>query len=99
MNYLETKDMQVDFYRHNINTIDIENVVSVLNSPILTTGDVVDKFEKDLANYLNTNYVIGLTSCTAALHLGLIAFGVSDGDEVITSPMSFNATSNAIIQA
>lgn len=62
----------------------------------LTTGKYVDNFEQSLASFLNTNYAVGLTSCTAALHLSLLAAGVKPGDEVITTPMSFVATTNSI---
>ncbi len=70
-----------------------------MRSLFLTTGDYVKQFENDFAKYLNTEHVIGLTSCTAALHLSLLAFGVEAGHEVITTPMSFCATSNTIIHA
>ena len=88
--------MKVEFYKHNLGSLEINECVKVLNSLFLTTGKYVDNFEEDLAVYLDTNYVVGLTSCTAALHLALLSAGVGSGDEVITTPMSFVATSNSI---
>lgn len=58
---------------------------------------MVKEFEDKLASYLSCRNVIGVTSCTAALHLTLLAWGIGEGDEVITTPMSFCATSNAVL--
>lgn len=91
--------MKIEFYRHSINRNDIRNVNRVLRSIFLTTGDVVRDFEEKFATYLGAKEVIGVTSCTAALHLSLLAWGIGEGDEVITTPMSFCATSNAILYA
>ena len=91
--------MKIEFFRHNIEEADIERVREVLNSIFLTTGKLVEEFEKSFASYLSADNVVGLTSCTAALHLSLIALGIGPGDEVITTPMSFCATSNAIMHA
>jgi len=91
--------MKVLFYKHNLGADEIKEVSNVLNSLFLTTGKYVDVFEKDFANYLQTTYAVGLTSCTAALHLSLLAAGIKSGDEVITTPMSFVATANSIIMA
>ncbi len=88
--------MKVEFYKHNLGDEEINECVKVLQSLFLTTGKYVDNFEEDLAAYLDTNYAVGLTSCTAALHLALLSAGVGPGDEVITTPMSFVATSNSI---
>lgn len=88
--------MKVEFYKHNIGFQEINEITNVLRSLFLTTGKYVDTFEKDFSKYMQTPYAIGLTSCTAALHLSLIAAGVGLGDEVITTPMSFVATANAI---
>lgn len=88
--------MKVEFYKHNLGEEEISEAVKVLKSLFLTTGKYVDDFEKALAKYLNTKYAVGLTSCTGALHLALLAAGVGPGDEVITTPMSFVATSNSI---
>lgn len=91
--------MKVEFYRHSIEEADIERVGAVLRSIFLTTGEVVTKFENKLAAYLGVDNVVCVSSCTTALHLSLLAWGISHGDEVITTPMTFCATSNAIIQA
>ena len=91
--------MKIEFYKHNISQKDIDNVVNVLNSLFLTTGDVVDEFEKKFSQYLGCKRTVGVTSGTAALHLSLLAYGIGPGDEVITTPMTFIATTNSIIQA
>lgn len=89
--------MKVEFFRHNIDAEDIKRVTEVLNSIFLTTGAVVAEFEQCLSDYLNIPYTIGVTSCTAAIHLSLLAWNIGKGDEVITTPMSFCATSNAVL--
>jgi len=88
--------MRVEFYIHNLGEEEIIESIKVLRSLFLTTGRYVDNFEKALAQYLGVNYSVGLTSCTGALHLALLAAGVGENDEVITTPMSFVATANAI---
>ncbi len=91
--------MRIEFYKHNIDESDISRLVDVLRSIFLTTGDVVKSFEDKLAIYLGSKNVVGITSCTAALHLCLLAWEIGEGDEVITTPMSFCATANAILHA
>lgn len=89
--------MKVEFLKHNIEKEDIERAISVLHSIFLTTGDVVVEFEGDFSSYLGMRHTVGVTSCTAALHLSLLAYSIGPGDEVITTPMSFCATANSII--
>jgi len=89
--------MKVEFYKHNIGQQDINNVVEVLNSLFLTTGEVVNEFEDKFSRYLGCRHTVGVTSCTAALHLSLLAYGIRPGDEVITTPMTFIATANAVL--
>jgi len=89
--------MKIEFFKHNIDRKDIDRAVKVLNSIFLTTGSVVEEFEKGFSLYLDIPFTVGLTSCTAALHLSLLAWGIGHGDEVITTPMTFCSTSNAII--
>lgn len=91
--------MKIEFFRHNIEHADIRRVNEVLDSIFLTTGKVVEDFEQSFAAYLSAKNAIGVTSCTAALHLSLLAYGIGRGDEVITTPMSFCATSNAVLHA
>jgi len=90
-------NMKIEFFRHNIGKEEIAKVTEVLDSIFLTTGDTVSEFEEKFSRYLGCKYTIGTTSCTAALHLSLLAHGVGQGDEVITSPMSFIATANTIL--
>lgn len=64
---------------------------------IAPLGPEVDAFEQELAEYCGRKYVVALSSGTAALHLGLLAIGVGEGDLVLTSSMTFAATTNAIV--
>ncbi|HIJ60157.1 MAG TPA: DegT/DnrJ/EryC1/StrS aminotransferase family protein [Nitrospirae bacterium] len=91
--------MKIEFFRHSVDKEDRERVDEVLRSIFLTTGSFVSEFEEKFSKYLNLPYTIGLTSCTAALHLALLAWEIGEGDEVITTPMSFCATSNAVMHA
>lgn len=88
--------MKIEFFRHSIDRVDKENLLKVLDSIFLSTGETVATFEKHFANYLHAKYAVGVMSCTAALHLCLLALGIGKGDEVITTPMSFIATANSI---
>ena len=90
---------KIEFFRHNIDKRDRDRANRVLKSIFLTTGKEVAEFEQKFSQYINLKYTVGLTSCTAALHLSLIALGIGPGDEVITTPMSFCATANAILHA
>ena len=91
--------MKVEFFRHNVGPEEIEAAVDALHGLFLTTGSYVYEFERAFAEYFGYGYVAACSSCTAALHLALRALGVGPGDEVITTPMSFIATANAIIHA
>jgi len=76
---------------------EIEEVVASLRSGWLGTGPKVTEFENLVKGYVGAKYAVALNSCTAGLHLSLIAQGVGHGDEVITTPLTFCATVNAII--
>lgn len=79
---------------------EVEEVVSCLHRRWIGTGPLVSRFEADFAHYKgDVKNSIALNSCTAALHLSLIAAGIGPGDEVITTPMTFCATVNAIIHS
>jgi dTDP-4-amino-4,6-dideoxygalactose transaminase len=76
---------------------EIDEVVRTLRSGWIGTGPRVARFEADFAAYKGAPQALAVNSCTAALHLALIASGVGPGDEIITTPLTFCATVNAII--
>jgi dTDP-4-amino-4,6-dideoxygalactose transaminase len=75
---------------------EIDEVVDTLKSDWITTGPKTKKFEDEFKNYFNAPAALALNSCTAALHTSLIALGIGQGDEVITTPMTFCSTVNVI---
>lgn len=78
---------------------EIDEVVRCLESGWIGTGPRVAQFESEFASYKGVPYAAAVSSCTAAMHLSVSAANVSAGDEVITTPMTFCATVNAIIHA
>jgi len=78
---------------------EIDEVLAVMKSGWLGTGPRVAQFEQDFGNYKGVPHAAALNSCTAALHLSILAAGIKPGDEVITTPMTFCATANAILHA
>jgi dTDP-4-amino-4,6-dideoxygalactose transaminase len=78
---------------------EIEEVVSCLRSGWIGTGPRVAEFERRFAEYKDATYAVAVNSCTAALHLSILAAGIGPGDEVITTPLTFCASVNAIIHA
>jgi len=76
---------------------EIDEVVECLKSGWIGTGPRVHKFENAFRDYIGSKHAMALNSCTAALHLSMLVSGVSAGDEVITTPMTFAATGNAIL--
>ncbi len=79
-----------------IQDAEIREVTHSLQSNWIGTGPKVIKFENAVKEYLGAGHAIALNSCTAGLHLSLLAAGVGPGDEVITTPMTFSATGNVI---
>lgn len=78
---------------------DIEEVIDSIKNGWVGTGPKVHAFEKIFADYkgVPVEHVAAVSSCTAALHLSMVAAGISEGDEVITTAMTFCATVNAIV--
>jgi dTDP-4-amino-4,6-dideoxygalactose transaminase len=85
------------FHRPWIDEASIKAVVEVLESGWLTRGPRTEAFERAFAEYVGARHAIGVSSCTAGLHLALVALGVGPGDEVITSPITFPATANVVV--
>ncbi len=76
---------------------DIAEVVDSLKSGWISKGPKTVEFEKRFAEYVGAKYAIAVNSCTAGLHLSLVAAGIGEGDEVITTPMTFASSANVII--
>ena len=92
------KKNYLPYCQPSIGKEEIKEVVDTLKSGWLTMGPRTIKFEEMIARYTKAKYAIVLNSCTAALHLSLIALGIKKGDEVITTPFTFASTGNVIIQ-
>lgn len=78
---------------------EIQEILQSLRSGWIGTGPKVHKFEEDFRAYKGASYAVSVNSCTAALHLSMLVSGIGPGDEVITTPMTFCATVNAIIHS
>lgn len=83
--------------RQWIDDDDIQAVVKVLKSDFLTTGPEVGKFEQDFADYIGSRYAVAFANGTAALHAACFVAGISQDDEVITSPLTFVASANCVL--
>lgn len=82
-----------------IEAAEMEEVVKCLESGWIGTGPRVAQFERDFAAYKGAPHVAAVNSCTAALHLSILAAGIGAGDEVITTAMTFCSSVNAIIHS
>jgi UDP-4-amino-4,6-dideoxy-N-acetyl-beta-L-altrosamine transaminase len=87
----------INYGRQSIDKDDVKAVVDTLNSDLLTQGPKIAEFESLLADYCGAKYAVVLSNGTAALHLANIAIGVQRKTKVLTSPISFVATSNSVI--
>ena len=67
-----------------------------MQSGVRSTCPLTTRFEDEVLAYTGAKYAVGTNSCTAALHLSLLAAGIGPGDEVITTPLTFGATANVI---
>ena len=88
--------MTIPYGKHNITEEDIESVITVLKSNNLTQGPTILEFEKKFANYVGAKYAIAVSNGTAALHLSTLVLNLKSADKVITTPITFAATANAV---
>ena len=86
------------FFKASIGDEEIKEVTDTLKSGWITTGPKTKLFEEKFREYIGSKYAIALNSCTAGLHLALVAAGVNRNDEVITTPYTFAATGEVIVQ-
>ena len=87
----------IPYGRHFIDDDDIDSVKQVLKNGMLTQGPMVSEFENKISKYVGSKYAVAVANGTAALHLACIALELGEGDEVITSPITFVATSNSVL--
>lgn len=80
-----------------LNDDEIQSVTNVLKSGILCQSSKVREFEREFAEYIGVKHAVATSSGTTALHTTLLAHGIKNGDEVITTPFTFIATSNSIL--
>jgi dTDP-4-amino-4,6-dideoxygalactose transaminase len=94
--------MRKDFLVYGSPAIGEEEIAEVLDtirSGWLGTGPKTERFEREFAAYLNVKHCAAVSSCTAALHLAMLAAGIKKGDEVIVPAMTFCSTANAVVHA
>lgn len=82
--------------KQSISQDDIDAVLGVLKSDFLTQGPELRRFEDAICEYTGSKYCVAVSSATAALHLSMMALGVGQGDEVITTPNTFVASANCV---
>ena len=89
--------LDIPLARPDITGVGRDAVMRVLEGPILSLGPELDAFETELALQADVSYAVATNSGTSALHLTMLALGIGPGDEVITTPFSFIASSNCIL--
>jgi perosamine synthetase len=87
----------IPYGRHEIDEADIAAVAETLRSAWLTTGPLVDKFERAFAEYCGVAEAVAVNSGTAALHAAAHVLDLGPGDEVIVPAITFAATANAVV--
>lgn len=86
------------YYGHQyINEADVKAVSEVLVSDYLTCGPKIEELEKELCKLTGAKYAVAVSNGTAALHLAAMAAGLSEGDELITTPITFAASANCAL--
>lgn len=93
------RDTFLPFSTPTIDDAEINEVVDSLKSGWITTGPKVKRFEEEFRSYVGSPFAVALSSATAGLHLTLLALKIQEGDEIITTPMTFASTVSMIILA
>lgn len=88
--------MNIPYGRQHITKEDIDAVIKTLTSDFLTQGPKVQEFEEKFARYVNATYAVAVANGTAALHLCTLALGVNEQSKVISTPITFAASSNCV---
>lgn len=91
------RDTYLSYGQQWIDEEDIQSVIKALKSPFITQGPKIEEFEKKVADYVGTRYAVAFANGTAALHGACFAAGVGEGDEAITTPITFAASANSVL--
>jgi perosamine synthetase len=91
--------MRIPLSAPDIVEADIDAVVAVLRTPRISLGPKLEEFEAAFARYVGVPHAVALSSGTAGLHLGLLALGIGEGDQVILPSFTFIAAANAVLHA
>lgn len=89
--------VQIPMSSPDLTEVEITAVTQVLRTPYLSIGPQIESFEQLFASYIGTTHAVAVNSGTSGLHLCVIAAGVEEGDEVITTPFSFVSSANCIL--
>ncbi|MCK4995695.1 MAG: DegT/DnrJ/EryC1/StrS family aminotransferase, partial [Thermoplasmatales archaeon] len=92
-----TRKKYLPYGRQWIDNADIKAVTDILKSDWITQGPKVTEFEKLISKYCKAKYAVAFSSGTAALHGASFAVGITKGDEVITTPITFAADANCVL--
>ena len=97
MSEFRAREDWMAFCLPDVSEAEVESIAAAVRSGWWAKGPRTIEFERKFAEYVGAKHCIGLNSCTAALHLALVAAGVGPGDEVITTPLTFAASANTIL--
>jgi dTDP-4-amino-4,6-dideoxygalactose transaminase len=89
-------EISLPLSRPTLGEEEIREIIEVIRSGWITSGPRIKRFEEEFARYVGARHAVAVNSCTAALHLAVLAHGIGPGDEVITSSMTWSATANMI---
>ncbi len=91
------RDTFLPFAQADLGDGEFDEVIDTLRSGWLSVGPKTREFENRFKDYIGSSHALAVNSCTSALHLALVAAGIGEGDEVITSPVTFCATANVVV--
>lgn len=94
---MSNNSFHIPYGKQDITQNDIDAVVEALKADFLTQGPRISEFEENFAKYVGAKYAVAMSNGTAALHLALLAFGIEEGDRIITTPITFAASGNAAL--
>ena len=89
----------IPYGRQYIDHLDIKSVNKALQNDFITQGKIVEKFEKNFAKKVGSKYALAVSSCSAGLHLSCLIYSEKKFRNIVTSPITFASTANAILHA